>query len=73
MAAGAGVTMAKKKSGGELKLGAVKVERDIITRAKMIAADRGVPLAGYLSESLRSVVDRDWVRMVKRAGEGGAH
>lgn len=66
----AGGTMAKKKSGDELKLGAVKVERDIITKAKMIAADRGVPLAGYLSESLRAVVERDWLKMVKRADEG---
>jgi hypothetical protein len=66
----AGAIMAKKKSGEELKLGAVKLERDIITKAKMIAADRGVPLAGYLSESLRAVVERDWSKMVKRADEG---
>ena len=68
---GAGAVMAKKKAADELKLGAVKIERDIITRAKMIAADRGQPLAGYLSEALRGVVDRDWSRMVKRAGSSG--
>ena len=45
--------MAKKKSGEQLKLGAVKLERDIISKAKMIAADHGTPLAGYLSDSLR--------------------
>jgi hypothetical protein len=67
----AGVLMAKKKPAEELKLGAVKIERDIITRAKMIAADRGIPLAGYLSEALRSVVDRDWARMVARTARGG--
>jgi hypothetical protein len=61
--------MAKKKSGEELKLGAVKIERDIITKAKLISADRGVPLAGYLSESVRPVVERDWSKMVKRADE----
>jgi hypothetical protein len=71
MGAGTAV-MAKKKTGEDLKLGAVKIERDIITRAKMIAADRGMPLAGYLSEALRGVVDKDWVRMVKRAEEGGS-
>jgi hypothetical protein len=63
--------MAKKKSGKDLKLGVVKIERDLITKARMIAADRGSPLAGYLSDALRSVVDKDWLKMVKRAGEGG--
>jgi hypothetical protein len=66
----AGAIMAKKKSGEELKLGAVKLERDIISKAKLIAADRGVPLASYLSESVRAVVERDWLKMVKRADEG---
>jgi hypothetical protein len=68
----AGAVMAKKKTGEELKLGAVKIERDIISKARMIAADQGKPLAGYLSESLRAVVERDWSKMVKKAdGEGG--
>lgn len=64
--------MAKKKSGEELKLGVVKVDRDIITKARMIAADRGLPLAGYLSTSLRVVVDKDWLNMVKKADQGGS-
>lgn len=62
-------TMAKKKT--ELKLGVVKIEVDIITRARLIAAEQGKPLAGYLSDSLRSVVDRDWARMVRKAGQEG--
>ena len=62
--------MAKKKSGAELKLRAVKIERDLITKAQMIAADRGLPLAGYLSDSLRAVVERDWGRMVRKTDEG---
>lgn len=67
--------MAKKKAGpkADLKLGAVKIEVDIITRAKMIAADQGKPLATYLSDSLRTVVERDWAKMIRKAGsEGGA-
>ncbi|MFI5458974.1 MAG: hypothetical protein ACHRXM_26395 [Isosphaerales bacterium] len=67
----AGGTMAKKKSGEDLKLGAVKIERDIISKAKMISTDRGMSLAGYLSESLRGSVDRDWSKMVRKAGGGG--
>jgi hypothetical protein len=62
--------MAKKKSGEDLKLATVKIERDILTKARMIAADRGIPLAGYLSDSLRLIVERDWGRMVKKADEG---
>jgi hypothetical protein len=65
-----GVAMAKKKSGEDLKLGVVKIERDIITKARMIAADRGIPLARYLSDSLRMIVVRDWGEVVKRANEG---
>ena len=66
-----GGTMAKKKSGEDLKLATVKIERDILTRARMIAAERGIPLAGYLSNSLRQIVERDWGQMVKRADKGG--
>ena len=61
--------MAKKKAG--LKLGAVKLEVDLITRAKLIAADQGKPLAGYLSDSLRPVIDRDWAKMIRKSEEGG--
>lgn len=64
--------MATKKSGEPLKLGVVKVDRDIITKAKMIAADRGDSLAGYLSGALRVVVDKDWANMVKKTDQGGA-
>ncbi len=63
----AGAVMAKKKSGEDLKLGAVKIERDIISKARLIAADHGKPLAGYLSDALRPVVERDWSKMVKKA------
>jgi hypothetical protein len=55
----------------ELKLTAVKAERDIVTKAKMIAADGGIPLAGCLSDGLRGLVERDWLKMVKRADQGG--
>jgi hypothetical protein len=61
--------MAKKKP--EPRLGAVKLEMDIIKRAKLIAADQGKSLAGYLSEALRVVVERDWGKMIRRTeGDG---
>jgi hypothetical protein len=63
------VIMAKKKP-DELKLGAVKVERDIISKAKLIAADQGKPVASYLSDSLRPIIDRDWAKMVRKADTG---
>ena len=60
--------MPRKKSPTGPKLGAVKIDRDIIARAKLISADRGEPLAGYLSGILRAVVERDWAKMVRKAG-----
>jgi hypothetical protein len=68
----AGAIMAKKKSGEDLKLTAVKIDRVIASKAKMIAADQGKSLAGYLSEGLRGLVERDWAKMVKRADKGSA-
>ena len=64
-----GLVMGRKKSGEDPKLGVVKIDRDIITKARMIAADKGLPLAGYLSESLRTTVEKDWAKMVRKAGE----
>jgi hypothetical protein len=63
------VIMAKKKP-DDLKLGAVKVERDIISKAKLIAADQGKPLASYLSDSLRPIVEKDWAKVLLKADTG---
>jgi hypothetical protein len=65
--------MPRKKSEHGLKLAAVKVDRDIVTKAKLIAADKGEPLAGYLSGILRGTVEKDWAKVVRKAGteEGG--
>ena len=61
-------TMPRKKSDTGPKLGGTKIDRDIIAKAKLIAADRGMPQAAYLSAILRPVVERDWARMVRKAG-----
>ena len=68
MPASAEATMGRKKSGSGPKLAATKIDRDLIHKAKLIAADRGEPMAGYLSAILRPAVERDWAKMVRKAG-----
>jgi hypothetical protein len=61
--------MAKKKStGSEPPTKAVKIDRGLAAKAQMISTDRGIPLADYISETLRGAVEKDWARMVKRVG-----
>lgn len=38
---------------------AVKLDAQVARQAKMVAADRGITLAEYISEILRPVVQRD--------------
>jgi hypothetical protein len=38
---------------------AVKLDADVARLARIVAADRGVPIAGYISEVLRPIVERD--------------
>jgi hypothetical protein len=65
------MTMAKKKPGGsEPPTKAVKVDRALAAKAQMIATDRGVSLADYISDALRGMVEKDWAKMVRRAGGG---
>jgi hypothetical protein len=65
------VEMGRKKRGpGEQPpTVSVKIDRVIAHRAKLIAADRGIETAAFLSEILRLPVDREWAKMVKRADE----
>jgi hypothetical protein len=59
---------------------AVKIARDLATKAKVIADTRGETIAEYLSAILRPHIDKDWPKAVKQldqpppkpaAGEGG--
>jgi hypothetical protein len=64
--------MARKKSeGSEPPTKAVKIDRALAAKAQMIATDKGVSLAEYISEALRSLVEKDWARMVRRVGGEG--
>jgi hypothetical protein len=60
--------MARKKRASEENTPTVpvKVERSIAQKAKIVASDRGIDLAAYVSESLRAIVERDWSKIVKR-------
>jgi hypothetical protein len=44
----------------------VKIDKGIVSKAKMIASARNLPLAEYLSELLRSPVARDFAREMRR-------
>lgn len=48
----------------------VKIDKGVVTKAKLVAGTKGILLAEYLSESLRTVVDRDFSKAV-RSIEGG--
>jgi hypothetical protein len=62
----------KKSTTGEPPTKAVKIDRALATKAQMIATDKGMSLADYISESLRGAVEKDWSKMVKRIGESSS-
>jgi hypothetical protein len=44
----------------------VKIDRGIVSKAKMVASARNIPLAEYLSELIRSPVARDFAKEMRR-------
>jgi hypothetical protein len=58
---------AAKKQGDQAdKTKPVRMDRGIIIKAKIAAADKGVDLAEYLSSVLTAPVERDWARARKK-------
>lgn len=57
-----------KKPGGEGTQ--VRIDADLASKAKYLAAQKGIPVAEYLSAILRPVLDRDF-RKAGRELEGG--
>jgi hypothetical protein len=49
---------------------AVKVDRKIVGKAKMISAHEGIPVAQILSEILRDPIDKRYAKMLREL-EGG--
>jgi hypothetical protein len=65
-----GAVMARKKSEQPAgKTTPVKIDTALVRRAKLIAGDRGLTLSGYLSDVIRSAVDRDWAKFARKAVE----
>ena len=62
--------MAKKKASGgaEPPTKAVKIDRALAAKAEMIATDKGLNLSEYISDALRSQIERDWAKMVRKVG-----
>jgi hypothetical protein len=44
----------------------VKIDRGIVSKAKMVASARNIPLAEYLSQALRGLVVRDFAKEMRR-------
>jgi hypothetical protein len=44
----------------------VKIDRAVISQAKLIAAAKGISLAEYLSDILRGPVSREFLKEMKR-------
>src|SRR5262249_50793771 len=59
----------KKGQAKEPPTVAVKIDRTLASKARLIAADLGVPLADYLSGALGTVVERDWAKLIRRVGD----
>lgn len=51
---------------------AVKVDRSLVDKAKLVASRRKITMAEYLSDLIRTPVERDFSKTVREMGEGGA-
>lgn len=64
------------KSKGRPKTGrqdvTVKVDGAVISKAKLVASARNIPLAEFVSDLLRVPVDREFAKEMKRVQEGGS-
>jgi len=58
----------KSEESSEPPTKAVKIDRALATKAQMIATDKGLSLADYISETLRGAVEKDWAKMIRRVG-----
>lgn len=49
----------------------VRIETELATRARYVAAKKGIPLIEFLSEIIRPVVNREFLKAGKDISEGG--
>jgi hypothetical protein len=52
---------------------AVKIARDLATKAKVIAESRGITIADYLSPLLRPHIEKDWPKAIKAIEQSQSH
>jgi hypothetical protein len=63
-------TMGRPKSSDRQDV-SIKFDRVLAGRARLIAQGRGIPMAEYLSESARPIIDRDYAKLMREL-EGGS-
>jgi predicted HicB family RNase H-like nuclease len=51
---------------------AVKIDRNVADKAQFIAQRRGISLAEYVTDLIRTAVEKDFAKALKELGEGGA-
>lgn len=59
--------LGRKKSGR--KTAAVKIDASVAMKLARIAEDRGEHVSDLLTEMVRERVEREWLRIVKRAAD----
>jgi hypothetical protein len=72
MIAALGIPMAKRRGRPKSDRDdvSVKVERALISKAKLIAAHQGITTAELVSELLREPIDRAYVKMLRELESG---
>lgn len=48
----------------------VRLDSDILRKARVVAADRGMTIVEYLSETLRPVVEANYAAFIDREAKG---
>lgn len=49
----------------------IKFDKVLAGKARLIAQGRGIPMAEYLSEAVRPIIDRDYAKLMRELeGEG---
>jgi hypothetical protein len=45
------------------------MDAPVVKKAHTVADDRGIPVSEYLSDLVRALVEKDWLKIVKRAAD----
>ncbi len=63
---------ARKAQPGKAKRGdvAVKVDRPLADKARLVASRRGTTMAEYLSDLIRGPIEEDFARAIEEMGAG---